>query len=324
MKKFHEKAKQKFDWDVTALPDYTDEQNQEIIEDLIASSTFLSKLRVQTGNKGSELIKLLSSDPAIQSAADCGWTPQGGVVFTDETLTTVRLKIQEEYCNEDLNGTWAQIMNAVGANRQDQEMVMEQAMIAYYIKKTQRKIQKLVIKGDEASLDPDLAHFDGMVKQFTDSGDMQVATFEDPTITADNAFDVLIAVEAKIPNVVKDNELDFEIICPRQVAQDCLTQIYNAKDYASSIEVTRENGQISFILPTTGTRVTSNPDLEDSEVYAVVYDYMFYGTDVDGDENGYEVKYNEHDEKMRVGVKWRSGFKAILLEYFVKLEMTVS
>ena len=322
MKSFHAKLKEKFDWDVTALPAYTDEQNTEIIEDLIQSSEFLSKLSTQTGNKGSEEIKLLTSEPVVQSASGCAWSASGGVIFTDETLTTVRLKIQEEYCNEDLNGTWAQMMNAAGANRQDQEMVMEQVLIAYYIKKTQRRIQALVIRGNTASVDPNLVHFNGVVQQYNASGDINVVTFAAPTITIANAFDVLIAVEGGIPDVVKNNELDYAIECPRQVAQDCLTQIYNDKDYASSIEVDRSGGNISFILPTTGTRVVSNPDLQANEVYVFVYPYMFYGTDVDGDENGFEVKYNEHDEKLRISVKWRSGFTAILLEYSVRLDMT--
>ena len=323
MKSFHSKLKDKFAWDVTALPAYSDEQSSEFITDLVSSSNFLSMVNRQEGNKGSEEIKLLSSTLAVQDASSCGWNADGDIVYTDVALTTKRLKIQNEFCNEDLNGTWAQLMNRAGANVQDTEMPMEEVIRAYYIRKTQKAIQDLVFNGDTTSGDANLAHFDGLVKLWdADAGLVSVAS--DASITSANAFDKLVAVEAAIPSEVHEGGVNYAIICSRQTAQDCLTQIYNDKDYASSVEVDRSNGQISFILPTTGTRVTSYPQLSGDQVYAIVYDHIFYGTDIDGDENGYEAKYNENDEKLRFGVKFRSGINYVLPGTFVKLVTTLS
>jgi hypothetical protein len=324
---FAENIKARFAWDVTALDPYTDAQSTQFIEDLIDSSLFLSRVARMENNKGSEFIKLLESDPAVQSAAACGWTPQDGVIFTDETLNTVRLKIQEEYCNEDLNGTWAQLLNAAGANRQDQSMVMEQVIKAYYMKKTQKKIQDLVINGDTASANPDLVHFNGVRKQLINSTTVVIADVTSlATITSANAFDALIIVEEAIPDVVRDSGVAHEIVVDRAIARACLTQIYNDKDYAAEVASrTDEAGELSFILPTTNTVVRSYPQLNGTgEAYVWVYDYIVYGTDLDGDENGFEMKYNDTDEKLRVGTKWRSGVKVILQDMFVKMHRTLS
>lgn len=326
MKKFHTRLKDKYDWDVSALPAYTNEESQEVIEDLISSSLFLSRISTQENNKGSEVIKLLTSDPLVQDAAACGWTPSGGVILTDVTLTTVRLKIQEEYCNEDLNGTWGQLMNAAGANKQDKSLPMEAIMKAYYIRKTQKKIQDLVISGDTASGDPNLAHFDGLRKGLIADGTVVVANVPYPTINATNAFDALIIVEAAIPDDVRDSGVMHEIVVDRAIARACLTQIYNDKDFAAEVaDRTDSEGELSFTLPTTNTVVRSYPQLNNTEeVYVWTYPYIFYGTDLDGDENGYEAKYNEFDENIHFGVKWRSGQAHVLGKYFVRMTRTLS
>ena len=325
MKNFKQVLKDKFDWDVSGLPAYTDEQSAEIISDLINSSEFLSRISVQEGNKGSEEIKLLSSSPTVQAATTCGWAATGGVVLTDVALSTKRLKIQEEYCNEDLNGTWAQLMNAAGANVQDTVMPMEDVMVAYYIKKTQERIQDLVFNGDTASVDPNLVHFDGLRKLWIADGDLVTATVAFPTIHSGNAFDALKAVSNAIPRVLKSNRVVTEILCGYETAQDCLDQIYNDKDFAANIEFSDENGELTFLLPTTTTRVRSQRQLDGTdEVYAVPYQYVFYGTDLDGDENGYTAKYNDYDEKLHFSVKWRSGINYVFPEYFVKLVLTAS
>ncbi len=325
MKTFHEKIKDKFDWDVSALDPYTDEQSTMFIEDLIASSKFLSRINVQDGNKGSEDIKLLSSAVTVQAATVCGWNASGGVVYTDETLTTKRLKVQEEYCNEDLNGTWAQLMNAAGANRQDTEMPLLSVIEAYYIKKVQKRIQDLVINGDTASLDANLTFFDGMRKKLKADADVVVATVPYPTINDTNGFDALRLVEAAIPRDVKDNGIAHEIVVDYAIARNCLNQVWNDKDFSAEVDFTDEDGEISFMLPSTRTMVRSMPQLNNTEeVYVFVYPYIFYGTDTAGDENGFEAKYNETDEKLRFSVKWRSGVEYVLPQYFVRMERTLS
>jgi hypothetical protein len=326
MKSFSQNIKERFDWDVTALDPFTDEQSQEYIEDLIASSLFLSRIAVQEGNKGSEEIKLLASNVTLQAATSCGWTPSGGVVLTGETLTTVRMKVQEDYCNEDLNSTWGQLLNAAGANNQDKTMPLEAVMQAYYMKKTQARIQDIAINGDTASVDPNLVFFDGFRKNLTADGTVVIAAYtQSPTITSANAYDVLRLVERTIHRDVKNNNVAHEIVCDYQVAKDCLEQVWNDKDFSAEVDFKDEDGEISFMLPGTRTMVRSYPQLDDTgEVYVWVYPYMFYGTDTAGDANGYEAKYNDTDEKMRFGVKFRGGVQHVLGKYFVRLVMGAS
>jgi len=84
-----------------------------------------------------------------------------------------------------------------------------------------------------------------------------------------------------------------------------------------------EAGELTFVLPTTTTRYRAIPELADTgKAYAVPYPYVSVAVDGDNDEEGVEIKYNENDEKLRVGAKFRLGTKYVYPEYFVRLAAT--
>jgi hypothetical protein len=319
MKKLNALVKERFDYDVEALAPYTDAQSTQMLTDLVYASGLTSRISVMEGVKGSEEIKVLTSDPALQAAASCGWTPSGGVILTNETLATKRVKIQEDYCNEDLNGTWAQLMNAAGANAQDTEAPFADIMAAYYIKKAAKKNQDLMLNGDTGSLNPDLAHYDGYVKLWDNDGDLVDANSLETSITSANALDIALTVYEAIPSVLFDNDVTVEIICGRETFRKIIAQ--NFADNKFNFPITEEAGsEPSFILPTTNVRVRAYSQLNGTEkMYAVPYNYMFFGTDLSSDYEGFEFKYDDTDEKLRFGVKWRSGVNYVFPEYFVKL-----
>lgn len=322
---FKEQIKKKFNYDVTGLGVYVDEQSDEIMEDLIVSSLLKSRISIMPNVKGSKEIKLKTSTPSLQAASSCGWTASGGIILTDVALATVRVKIQEEYCNEDLNDTWAQIENAAGANVQDEETPnFADTMIMYYQKRAMELDQNLMLNGDTASGDPNLVFYDGFVKLWDADGSLVNVNFSAPTgLDSTNAFDALKAVHNAIPRVLRSNGVAVEIICGYETAQACIDQIWNDKDYNAQITFEDVDGELTFILPSTTTRVRSYPQLDGTDkVYAVPYQYMFWGTDLESDIDGFEFKFNEHDEMLRFGVKWRSGINYVFPEYFVRITLT--
>jgi len=315
-------------WDVSALATYVDEQSPEIMADLVNAGNLKSRIKTLTNVKGQQKIKTINSAPSLQAAASCGWSASGGMILTDETITTVRVKIQEEYCNEDLNETWAELENIVGAMAQDENPPsFADAMLAYYQLRAQELDENLMVNGDTASLDLDLTHYDGFAKLWDNDADLNVAYVSTPatTISATNGFDVLIDVDDAVPTIVKRhrNAAGYEIICGYETAQAALTQIYTDKDYSANITFDETDGSLSFTLPTRNTVVRSIPQLDGTDsVYGVCYNYMYYGTDLEADRDGFSWKYSDYDEKLRFGVKWRSGIQYIFPEYFTRLRLT--
>ena len=315
--------KHTFDYDLAEVSSYVDQESREILTDLTLSSELISKFNLMENVKGSEEIKLLESNPTLQAATNCGRTPSGGVVFLDETVTTKRVKIEEIYCNEDLNSKWTQLYNKAGANRQDEEQPdFADIMISYYRQKAMKRTQDLVILGDTASVDSNLAHIDGLVKLWTNDAELNVIGTSETEFTNSNAFDLAIKCHEGIPEVLLDNEVEVEIWVGRETYRKIINNIYNDNNFHYSIE--EETGSMpSFILPTTNTRVRSIPQFTGTDyMFAVPYEYVFYGTDLSSDVDGFEFKYSTYKDELYFGTKWRVGVNYVFPEYFTQLKLT--
>ena len=326
MKNIKERIKEKFAYDVSGLPAYIDSQSADIYADLLYASGLTSKVNVLEGVKGSQEIKLLNANLALQTGDGCVAGDDGTITFNDKAIATKRLMINTSLCNDTLNDTWAQLLLSIGANRQDRDLPMEDVLTAYIVKETKKKNQDVMFNGDTGSGTADLAHYDGFVKLWGADGNVVTKTTAQTAVTSANAFDIAIEMADAINPVLFDNEQEVELICGRTFARKILTQIYNDKDYSAILDVTYEGSEMSFILPTTNTRVRTYPQLNVSanvdKMFAVPYNYMFFATDLENDLDGLTVKYLEESEKLRLRNLFRSGVQYVYSEYFVKLALS--
>ena len=76
LKKF---IKTKFDYDVSGLAAYVDEQREDLITRSVTEAKTLRYISIQEGIKGSQEIKLLD-DTLLYQAGDCEMTPSGDTV----------------------------------------------------------------------------------------------------------------------------------------------------------------------------------------------------------------------------------------------------
>ncbi len=329
--KFSERLKEEFDFDVTGLGTYVDEQSEDIIVELVLGSNLVSRIQVMEGVKGSEKIKLMKMDTPLQSAEACGRTPDGDIIFTDKTITAVPVKIDMSTCNKTLKGTWAQMLLALGKRAEKEQLPLEDIIAAFVVKRGQVKNQDLMFQGDTTSLNPDLIHYDGFVKKWKADPLLYSKTFVGP-LTIANAFERFTQLAYEIPEKLLDNAINPEIICSRKEAQMVLLNIYNDKDYSAIINVTRDGGELSFELPTTGTTVRSYPQLKSAtgngvganagDVFIVPYSFMFFATDLEGDMDQFHLHYEELQEKLYFGAEWGSGVEYVYADYFGKLVLT--
>ena len=147
MSKLGKQLKEKFDYDVTGLPAWTDNTMPNVITDLIENSSFLGRLTLEENVKGTKEIALLNADITLQAKVNCTPSPDGSVIFTKKDLTTVPLYAGIKFCNEDLNEKMTQVLNVLGLKRQEGQLPapLEDILMAYLLKLSQRKAQRLVI-----------------------------------------------------------------------------------------------------------------------------------------------------------------------------------
>lgn len=326
MSKLRTALKEKFDYDVTGLPAWTDNTMPNVITDLIENSEFLSTMTLEENVKGTLEIALLNADVALQAKVACTPSPDGSVIFTKKNLTTVPLYAGIEFCNEDLNTKMTQVLNVLGLKRQDGQLpaALETILMAYLMKQLQRKAQRLVILGDETSIDAELALMNGLVYRINNDTDVIDYMSAEASITASNAYAIAYGLFKAIPTELFDNDMEVAIYCGRSVALLILEDWNNANPY-SQVAIPQDAGtSMTFVLPLTNIKVISLPELNNtSQMYAIPLSLTFLGVDALSDMS-YDIKYDDYDDKLKAEVSFRLGTQIVWGQYFTRLQLAVS
>jgi hypothetical protein len=189
-----------------------------------------------------------------------------------------------------------------------------------------------MFKGDTASVNPDLVHYDGFIKLWKADVLIPALTFSGQTTNA-NAFERYVALANSASNALLDNGIKPELIMPRAEAKKIVQNIWDDKDYNALLNVTDEGAEMSFVLPTTNITVRTYSQLKEAtltgigvnaaDVFLVPYEFMFFATDLEGDMAEFWLKYDEiPSEKLYFGAEWGSGIQYVYPEYFGKLTLT--
>ena len=322
MSKLKNQLKEKFDYDVALIPAWTDNTMPNVITDLIENSTFLSKLTVEEGIKGTKEIALLNADIALQAKVACTPSPDGSVIFTKENLTTVPLYMGIEFCNEDLNGKMTQVLNVLGLKRQDGQLpaALNEILMAYLMKQAQRKAQRLAVSGDTTSLDAELVLMNGLRQRLVNDADVLTYNAADATMTDSNAYTQAYGVYKAIPTELFDNGMEVAIYTGRTEAQKIIAQ-WNTSNPYDRIVFTEEGASLSFVLPQTAVKVITLPELNGkSEMYAIPLSLVFLGVDSPEDMS-FDVKYNEYTDQLKAEASFRLGIAHVWGQYFVRLHL---
>jgi len=309
-----------FDWDVSGLEDYVDEQSEEYYPELVKSAPTIGLISTMENVKGSEEIKLISTDANLQAASSCGFNADGGVILTDKAMTVKRVKIEEEYCNEDLNGTWAQIVLQSGAQAQDEELPFADILMALYVKKSALRTETLIWKGDTDAVGANLNVIDGFIKLFSaDTNIIEANTTGVIQITDANAMDILQAGCDKVPTEVMD-EGNVIAVGGRETYNKALNQLY--ADNKFHYQLDEDEGR-SFLIPTKRIRFHHVTGLDGTDrVYWIPTNLAFFGTDITGDMDTVRMWYSQDDDKIKISIKWRVGVQYVYSDYFVKFTTT--
>ena len=317
--------KEKFDYDVSALPAWTDNTLPTIVTDVIENSEFLSTMTLEEGVKGTKEIAMLTADVTLQAKANCTPSPDGAVLFTKKNLVTRPLYAGIEFCNEDLNTKMTQILNTLGMKRQEGQLPapLDTILQAYLTKLLMKKAQDVVLKGDTTSLVPELALFDGLIKLISNHADVVEATSTETAIDETNGYDLAKLVYKKIPAELFDNGINVAIYTGRTEAIAILEQWNQANPY-SQVEVPANGTSMRFMLPLLGIEVIALPQLTGTnKMFAIPIVLTYLGTDLMEDIS-FDIKYDDYNDKLKSEASFRLGTNFIFEQYFVRLELAAS
>lgn len=284
---------------VTSLPAYVQENKDMLLKNfaLIGGGT-RSRISVQTGIKSSAHINFLEVNPTLQDGTGCGFTAQGDVELTQRTIETAAIKVNLEICPKTLRGKYAEYL--IRMNATEDTLPFEQYIMEGLTNNLVKKVEVLMWQGDKASADANLKWINGFLK--IAEGEADVVDVE---ITGTAIYDDIMAVYVALPDEVieRGGEIYVSPANYRKFLQEMVAKNYF--HYASAIEAAPEE----FYFPGTNVKVVSTQGLTgvNDTIVGTFAKNLFYGCDMEGDEEDIKVWFSDDDDLYKVKVLWNCG-----------------
>ena len=293
---------------VSALTDYVKTNQDVLIKNVVLGEVkgdTIPALRKQFGVKTKERLNYLDVDPSIQDGSNCGFNPSGSTVFAERDIETAQLKAQDQYCDKDLLGKYAEYLVKINAQKDAGDMPFEREILDEVVGKINEKMEKLVWQGaTSANSGTDL--IDGFLTQALNQDSASTVSVE--IASGANVYNAIKSVIMAIPEQIIDNTTVF--VAPaiyRAFVQEMVEKNYIHFGPDGKIE----NKDITF--PGTDIQVHKTIGLtgDKRHIYASVYANMVYGADLEGDNEKVRFWYDDNSELFKYSIHWNSGVKTL-------------
>ena len=301
-----------FDFDVSGLAAYVDEQSQELLVKQVTAGKTLEQITIQEGIKGSEEIKLMD-DSLVYQTGDCTMTASGDTVFTDRAISVETLGYMKKFCQKDLAGFWTQLNLRAGAMAEDEELPFEAQIIAYIQELQSNELDKLIWRGNKSTGTGNLAFMNGFRSILTTgAGCVDLNTSATASITNANAYDVFYEVFENSPEAVAESA-DFKCFTGRENFNKLIKNLVdlNFFHYSPDQMATMD----SVVVPGTDMTVCKVVGLNTLDnIYTGRASHFIFGTDLTGDLDQFELFYSQDDDVIYLRSKFRAGVQVPYLD----------
>ena len=275
---------------VSTLPDYIQENRDELFVKAIASTKTLDYIESMLGVKGKAALNYLNSTVVLADGESCGWNPQGDDTFTQKTVTTKLVAVNKEFCAKQMRSKWMSYDLSLAAGREN--LPFEQKIADSNVAAIKKAVEKLIWQGDTS------LGIDGLLKQInTESGAVKVSG---GTTILDKIGKVIAAIPAgaleKGVNVFM-SYTDFRSYVEAKNAECCgnMPVIDANVDYL----VYAGDSRIKLV-PVAGLEGTN-------KIVAAPYDALVYATDVEDSEGIFKMWFDEKEDKFLFKVLFTAG-----------------
>ena len=301
-----------FDFDVSGLGAYVDEQSEEILVKQVTAGRTLEKITIQEGIKGSEEIKLMD-DSVVYQAGDCTMTASGDTVFTDRAIAVETLGFMKKFCQKDLAGFWTQLNLRAGAMAEDEELPFEAQIVDYLLALHSNELDKLIWRGNKATGTGNLAFMNGFRSILTTgAGCVDLNTSATASITNTNAYDVFYEVFENSPEAVAEAD-DFVCFTGRENFNKLIKNLVDLNFFHYSPGEIAEMNEVT--VPGTDMVVTKVVGLNTLDnIYTGRASHFIFGTDLTSDLDQFSLWYSKDDDVIYLRSKFRAGVQVPFLD----------
>lgn len=295
-------------WNVSGLSAYVKENRDDILRKVILEGDTISRMAKQLGIKTKERLHYFNLDPVFQDGAGCGFSAQGATNLTEKDIEVAPIKINMEWCNDDLLGKFAEYLVRFGANANAEQLAFEQLIADELVKNINKSMEEAVWQGDTSNTGrTDL--FDGLLAQAEADNDTIKVSFG----TGDTLYEKVKAVIMEIPEEILDNAVVF--VSPANFRSLVFELLEMNNFHIAPEEI--ERGEFYFPGTTIPVHKTLGLTGVDDKIYASTWENMVYGTDMMDDKEELRFWFSDDDDLHRLKVKWVSGVATYFSDYVV-------
>jgi hypothetical protein len=297
---------------VSSLSAYVDAQRLPLIKKAVLGSKSASLFNLQTGVKNKAKINLLTTAVTFGDGSTCGWNQAGTSTLTQREIAAGNIKINMSFCEKDLLKTWAGYEVKVAAGTAT--LPFEEDFTEGVIKDSGAKVEKAIWQGDTESLDANLNKFDGLLKILAAE-----ASVVEPVLSTAPATkaEAIQAVYAVIPVEVLETA---SIGIGQDMFREYVLELAAKNLYNYKPEV---DGIMEIVMPGTTTKIYGLAGLNGTKTI-VAGDFagnFFYGTDMEGDEEKFDLWYSKDNQEFRLAINFVSGVQVAFPDQVVMYEM---
>lgn len=280
---------------VTSLPAYVEQQRLPLIAKSVLGAKSASLLTLQTGVTGPTAVNLISTAVKINDGKNCGWNSTSSTTLSQRTINPIIASVNASFCDKALSGKWAQSQIKIAAGKS--VLPFEEEFTNGIVDDIKALVEKMIWQGDSAN-GSSLVEFDGFLKLM--GADASVIDVAIPAGT--NAYNAVKAVYTKIP--AEAFAEDTVIFVGMDLFRSYIQELVSANLY----HFNPNDAEGEYKLPGTDTRVIGVNGLNGTnKLVAGRLSEMFYGTDMEGDEETFDLWYSKDNQEFRLAVSFAAG-----------------
>lgn len=285
-------------YNLSELTAYVQENRDVIIRNaVLGNGGIRNRMSIQTGIKTKEKLHPFEVNPIFQDGRGCGFSAQGEAKISERELETGIVKVNMEFCPDDLLGKYAEYLVKISATAD--ELPFEQYIIDGVVTAINEGIEKMMFLGDKASEDHVLKHIDGLVKILKAEEDVTDVAI----VAGQTAYQGILSVYMAMPEEVINKGAEI-LVSPaifRAFMQDMVkANLFHYNPNEGTVD--------SFILPGTDVVVRKEVGLTGSlNVIGTYPKNLYYGTDLENATEDVKVWFSDDDDNYKLKVKWNSG-----------------
>lgn len=291
-------------FNVSGLSAYVQENRDNILRKVILEGDTISRMAKQLGVKTKERLHYFSLDPIIQDGKGCGFSAQGATNITEKDVETAVMKINDEWCNDDLLGKYAEYLVRFGADANAEQLAFEQLIADELVKNINKEMEKRVWQGKKAT---DL--IDGLLTQAAADKETITVSFG----SGDTLYEKVKAVIMAIPEEILDDAVVF--VSPANF-RGLVFELLEMNNFHIAPEEI-EKGEFYFPGTTIAVHKTIGLTGVDDKIYASTWGNMVYATDMMDDKEELRFWFSDDADLHRVKVKWNAGVATYFSDYVV-------